>query len=91
MYTHTHTHTHTHKGILFLIQNLAVSSGTSESDAENLKRIVDKVPDIEYLCLDVANGYSEHFVSFVSDIRKQFPNQTLMVSNQIHQYLVILY
>lgn len=62
---------------------MAVSSGTGEADAENVKRIVDEVPDIKYLCVDVANGYSEHFVAFVSDIRKQFPNQTIMVSNEL--------
>ena len=41
------------------------------------------MPDIKYLCLDVANGYSEHFVAFVSDIRKQFPSQTIMVSDEV--------
>ncbi|XP_065913485.1 GMP reductase 2-like [Dysidea avara] len=63
--------------------NLAVSCGTGEADSENLKRIVDLLPDIKYLCLDVANGYSEHFVAFVTDIRKQFPNQTIMAGNVV--------
>ena len=63
---------------------MAISSGTGEADAENLKRIVDELPDVKYLCIDVANGYSEHFVAFVSDIRKQFPNQTIMVSMRSH-------
>lgn len=38
------------------------------------------VPQIQYICVDVANGYSEHFVNFVKDVRKMFPTHTIMVS-----------
>uniref|UniRef100_A0A5F9DB17 GMP reductase n=1 Tax=Oryctolagus cuniculus TaxID=9986 RepID=A0A5F9DB17_RABIT len=34
-------------------------------------------------CLDVANGYSEHFVEFVKDVRKRFPQHTIMAGNVV--------
>ena len=37
------------------------------------------VPELRYICLDVANGYSEHFVDFVRKTREEFPSHTIMV------------
>ena len=56
-----------------------MSSGTGDEDYSKLKMIVEKLPDVKYICLDVANGYSEHFVTFVRQVRKAFPNHTIMV------------
>lgn len=64
---------------LFLPQHLAASSGTSSSDFEQLEQILEAIPQVKYICLDVANGYSEHFVEFVKDVRKRFPEHTIMV------------
>lgn len=41
------------------------------------------VPDLQYICVDVANGYSEHFVHFVKDVREKFPSHTIMVSRRL--------
>uniref|UniRef100_A0A8C7DV07 GMP reductase n=1 Tax=Naja naja TaxID=35670 RepID=A0A8C7DV07_NAJNA len=38
---------------------------------------------IRYICLDVANGYSEHFVQFLRDLRKRFPDHTIMAGNVV--------
>lgn len=65
--------------LVYTLQNVAVSSGSGEEDLEKLRKIVDSVPNIKYICLDVANGYSEHFVSFVRQARKDFPAHTIMV------------
>ena len=40
---------------------------------------MEAVPDIKYICLDVANGYSEYFVEFVKTVREKFPKHTIMV------------
>ena len=58
---------------------MAVSSGSGEEDYTKTRKILKRVPDIQYICLDVANGYSEHFVSFVRRVRKDFPDHTIMV------------
>jgi len=61
------------------LQNVSVSSGMRAGDLQKLKVILELVPEIEYICLDVANGYSEHFVEFVKEVRKEFPRHTIMV------------
>ena len=37
---------------------------------KKLKLIAEAVPEISYICLDVANGYSEHFVDCVRKARR---------------------
>ena len=46
----------THKDVLPFV---AVSSGTSDADFAKVDAIMDAV-DVPFICLDVANGYSEH-------------------------------
>lgn len=65
------------------LQNVAASSGTGPSDFELLEQILEAVPDVRYICLDVANGYSEHFVQFLRDVRKRFPDHTIMAGNVV--------
>lgn len=52
----------------------------AEGDLAKLKAILEAVPTIGYICLDVANGYSEHFVAFVKEVRHLFPQHTIIVS-----------
>lgn len=61
---------------------MAASTGTGVGDLKKLKDILDAVPDLKYICVDVANGYSEHFVQFVRDCRKEFPKHTIVVSTK---------
>lgn len=61
---------------------MAISSGTSESDFTKLKETVSKT-DIKMLCLDVANGYSEHFVEYVRKVRKEFPDHIILAGNVV--------
>ncbi|XP_078269428.1 GMP reductase 2-like [Rhinoraja longicauda] len=61
------------------LQSVAVSAGMGTNDFERLCSVLESVPDIRYICLDVANGYSEHFVEFVKDVRQKFPEHTIMV------------
>lgn len=61
----------------------AVSAGTSDADFANLSEVLARVPDLAFICLDVANGYSEHFVQFVARVRKAFPTHTIMAGNVV--------
>ncbi|MEQ2157514.1 hypothetical protein GOODEAATRI_002573 [Goodea atripinnis] len=65
---------------LALHQSVAVSTGTGDGDFEKISAIVEALPQLKYICVDVANGYSEHFVHFVKDVRQKFPSHTIMVS-----------
>lgn len=50
------------------IPHVAASSGTGSGDFERLKAILAAVPAVSFICLDVANGYSEHFVMYVRKV-----------------------
>lgn len=64
-------------------QSVAVSTGTGDGDFEKVSAVIAAVPQLKYICVDVANGYSEHFVHFVKDVRQKFPSRTIMVSGYI--------
>ena len=63
--------------------NCAVSTGTSEKDFNKLVAILMECPEIEFICIDVANGYSEHFGDFVSKVRKLYPKHTIIAGNVV--------
>ncbi|MBW8358782.1 MAG: GMP reductase [Weeksellaceae bacterium] len=66
-----------------IYEYIALSTGTGKADEEKIKTIVQNHPKIEFLCIDVANGYSEHFVEFVKRIRKHFPTKTIIAGNVV--------
>ena len=45
--------------------------------------VLNNIEGINFICLDVANGYSQFFVEFVAKVRKTFPSHTIMVSGII--------
>lgn len=51
----------------------------SDEDMSKLQQILDACPAVPGICLDVANGYSEHFVEFVKTIRSKFPEHIIIV------------
>jgi len=62
---------------------VAISTGTSTKDAEKLAAIVNQHPQYKFICIDVANGYSEHFVEFVKRTRAQYRDKVIMAGNVV--------
>ena len=62
---------------------IAISTGTGTKDDEKLKAIFDLHPEFKYICIDVANGYSEHFVEFVRQTRKTYPDKVIIAGNVV--------
>jgi len=62
---------------------IAVSTGTGKKDASKLASIFGINPKLKFICIDVANGYSEHFVNFVSKTRKQYPDKIIIAGNVV--------
>ncbi|TYA58912.1 GMP reductase [Formosa maritima] len=62
---------------------IAISTGTGKQDSEKLKDIFESHPELKFICIDVANGYSEHFVNFVKRTREQYPNKTIIAGNVV--------
>lgn len=65
------------------MDNVAISSGTSDTDFKKITLAIEMVPAIKYICLDVANGYSEYFVEYVRKVRRAFPNHTIFAGNVV--------
>lgn len=63
--------------------HIALSTGTGKQDEEKIKKICEVDPRIRFICIDVANGYSEFFVDFVKKARDQFPDKTIMAGNVV--------
>jgi GMP reductase len=61
----------------------AVSTGTSEKDFQKLLRIMNTAPEVHFICIDIANGYSEHFADYVGKVRMQFPTHTIIAGNVV--------
>ena len=52
--------------------------GTSKESYERLNKIIKKYPDFKFICIDVANGYSENFSKFVAEVRNKHPKKIIM-------------
>lgn len=65
-------------------QNVAMSIGTSDSDLEKFKKVY-KLTDgiLKYLCVDVANGYTEMFSNFIYDLRVNYPDLVIIAGNVV--------
>ncbi|MGD9638305.1 MAG: GMP reductase [Alphaproteobacteria bacterium] len=64
-------------------QKFAISTGTSDNDYEKIKTVIGKIPQIAFICIDVANGYSQHFVDFVKKVRADFPTKNIIAGNVV--------
>ena len=62
---------------------IAVSTGTGVEDSKKVGTIFEQSPQLKFICIDVANGYSEHFVNFVKNARTQFPDKVIMAGNVV--------
>jgi len=62
---------------------IAVSSGTGKNDFKKIGEIFDQSPRLKFICIDVANGYSEHFVSFVKKAREKYPDKVIIAGNVV--------
>ncbi len=65
-----------------LLKHVFVSSGSGEADFKVIQETMHNV-NCPFICLDIANGYSEHFVDFVKKTRDAFPNKIIMAGNVV--------
>lgn len=63
--------------------NVWYSIGMVKADEEKLDAFISAGGKPEKLCIDVANGYSEHFVDYVKSIREKYSDLTIMAGNVV--------
>lgn len=64
------------------LDKLAISTGTNPLEWAKTKDVISR-HRIKFICIDVANGYSEHFVDFVSQVRDECPDSTIIAGNVV--------
>ena len=63
--------------------HLIISTGTSNEDYKRLNEIMKECSFFEFICIDIANGYSDHFSKFVSSVREKYPTKTIIAGNVV--------
>lgn len=66
-----------------LFDHIAISTGTGKDDARKVDEIISRFPKLDFICIDVANGYSEHFVQYVKQTRQKYPDKVIMAGNVV--------
>ena len=63
---------------------VAMSIGITDRDADKFSQVYAQASKgLKYVCIDVANGYSERFSNFVRKFRKQYPNTVIIAGNVV--------
>ena len=66
------------------LDNVAMSIGSSDTDFYKLVDVQAKIEHkLKYVCMDIANGYSDHFAARVRKVRDQFPGLTIIAGNVV--------
>ncbi|MDA8883027.1 GMP reductase [bacterium] len=65
-------------------EHIAMSIGIGEQDLKKFKSVHTHAnSNLKYVCIDVANGYSERFTNFVADFRLLYPNIVIIAGNVV--------
>lgn len=59
------------------------SFGLNDSDSEKLSITKKKIPNLNKVCIDVANGYSSLFVDLIKKHRDNYPDDIIMAGNVV--------
>lgn len=64
--------------------NVAYSTGITEQDFEKFEQVYKATSQtLKYVCVDVANGYSERFSSFIKQLRDAYPAIVIIAGNVV--------
>jgi GMP reductase len=61
----------------------AYSMGITDDDAAKFRAVYAGAPMIKYVCIDVANGYSERFLNYVASVREEYPGIVIIAGNVV--------
>ena len=61
----------------------AVSTGIGKNDLDRLLATLKEHPYIQFICIDVANGYTEYFGDIVANVRREYPDKTIIAGNVV--------
>lgn len=63
---------------------VAMSIGITDKDHEKFRSVYEQADgNLKYVCIDVANGYSERFATFVKQFRELYPHIVIIAGNVV--------
>ncbi|CAL4321161.1 GMP reductase [Buchnera aphidicola] len=65
------------------LNHVIITIGTSDLDFLKIKKIFSLSSKLKYICIDVANGYSENFVDFLKKVREFYPDKIICAGNVV--------
>ena len=71
------------KRIKTIYKNIALSIGIKDEDFKRLDDVLKEFSFINFICIDVANGYSEHFSKYLKIVREKYPTKTIIAGNVV--------
>ncbi|MGD9343744.1 MAG: GMP reductase [Desulfuromonadales bacterium] len=66
-----------------IFARIMVSIGVMDEDYEKLAQIMAQHPELQFICIDVANGYAESFAEYVERVRQAHPDKTIIAGNVV--------
>jgi GMP reductase len=69
-------------------EKLCVMSGISDKEIRELISVQSTFPDVAFIGLDVANGYTINFVDTVKRLREEFEHATIIAGNVVTAEMV---
>jgi len=72
-----------YKKIKSIYKNIALSVGIKKEDFDSLDKLLKEFNFIKFICIDVANGYSERFSKFIKSVRDKYPTKTIIAGNVV--------
>ncbi len=72
-----------YKKIKTIYKNIALSVGIKKEDFNMLDKLLKEFNFINFICIDVANGYSERFSKFIKSVREKYPTKTIIAGNVV--------
>ncbi len=63
--------------------NYIISTGTSKNDYERLKELLGKTTKHTFVCIDVANGYNQHFLNHITKIREKYKSLVTIIAGNV--------
>jgi len=64
--------------------HVAMSIGITDADHDKFRAVYEQADgNLKYVCIDVANGYSQRFVEFVREFRTLYPHIVIIAGNVV--------
>jgi len=64
--------------------NVAMSIGILDHDHQKFRDVYEQTGNkLKYVCIDVANGYSERFLQFINTFRSNYPEIVIIAGNVV--------